>query len=296
MICFFCGNSINTSVCPFCNKEQPVLSGGDGYFNIVKELNGVKAASDEPVKIAAASMQQSSAVSNEQGGTDVLNKKIADLNNKNQNQQNQINAQDKKIKKLEEDNKKYSKISMILLIIAVVALLLFLVYVIWSRISISHMNDEINTLAPYATKAAEDEERRNVMPTPVGERVEDRFDDEIEMMTEATPSPELENVEGGDGAIAETANELTAEATKAAEETEAAKATEEAKDKEKSESKEKNKSKDNTKDKNNENANNAGNGDSQGQPEQTPPADQSADSGQTPESPAEGTPAEGGQE
>ncbi len=75
-----------------------MLSGGDGYFNIVKELNGVKAASDEPVKIAAASMQQSSAVSNEQGGTDVLNKKIADLNNKNQNQQNQINAQDKKIK------------------------------------------------------------------------------------------------------------------------------------------------------------------------------------------------------
>ena len=38
MICYFCGNETNDKICPVCKKDQGNMQGGDGYFNIVKEI------------------------------------------------------------------------------------------------------------------------------------------------------------------------------------------------------------------------------------------------------------------
>lgn len=39
MFCYYCGTEFEGNICPKCNREQSKLEGGDGFFDIVKELN-----------------------------------------------------------------------------------------------------------------------------------------------------------------------------------------------------------------------------------------------------------------
>lgn len=118
MICYYCGSEINGDVCTKCKKSQSRMQGGDGYFDIVKELN--IGNSTDSVREKTVTVREKSGVNmDEIRRLDAENKEIRKCINNIQNTQ-------------QKEGQLFNKAVLISLVCTVISVLLFVICMVIS--------------------------------------------------------------------------------------------------------------------------------------------------------------------